>query len=128
MVGRATIGLEASFYQLSDGLGAATEAARPSEVVDLLHEFSRHQDDGFCKHGIMYACTPYAVNAPSAPVVHGAQAAHLLRVAWGNTEDGQVKSRDEHLIRAKQRALICVDMGDFTHAVTGLRADLAGHL
>ena len=29
--------------------------------------------------------------------------------------------------QAKQRALIYVDMGDFTHAVTGLRADLAEH-
>jgi hypothetical protein len=38
-----------------------------------------------------------------------------------------VKSRDEHLTWAKQRALICVDMGDFTHAVVGLRADLAEH-
>ena len=57
----------------------------------------------------------------------GAQAAHLLRVAWRNTEDGQVKSRDEHLIRAKQRAHICVDMGGFADAVRGLRADLAKH-
>ena len=38
-----------------------------------------------------------------------------------------MKSRDEHLTRAKQRALIRVDTGDFTHAVTGLRADLAEH-
>jgi hypothetical protein len=38
-----------------------------------------------------------------------------------------VKSRDEHLTWAKQRALICVDMGDFTRAVKGLRADLAEH-
>ena len=29
--------------------------------------------------------------------------------------------------QAKQRALIYVDMGDFTHAVTGLHADLAEH-
>jgi hypothetical protein len=29
--------------------------------------------------------------------------------------------------QAKQRALIYVDMGDFTHAVVGLRADLAEH-
>jgi hypothetical protein len=36
-----------------------------------------------------------------------------------------MQSREEHLIRAKQRALICVDMGDFTDAVAGLRADLA---
>ena len=36
-----------------------------------------------------------------------------------------MKSRDEHLTWAKQRALICVDMGDFTDAVDGLRADLA---
>ena len=36
-----------------------------------------------------------------------------------------MKSRDEHLTWAKQRALICVDMGDFTDAVAGLRADLA---
>jgi hypothetical protein len=38
-----------------------------------------------------------------------------------------VKSRDEHLTWAKQRALICVDSGDFAHAVAGLRADLAEH-
>jgi hypothetical protein len=38
-----------------------------------------------------------------------------------------VKSRDEHLTWAKQRALICVDRGDFAHAVAGLRADLAEH-
>jgi hypothetical protein len=36
-----------------------------------------------------------------------------------------VKSREEHLTWAKQRALICVDMGDFASAVAGLRADLA---
>jgi hypothetical protein len=35
-----------------------------------------------------------------------------------------VKSRDEHLTWAKQRALICVDMGGFADAVAGLRADL----
>jgi hypothetical protein len=38
-----------------------------------------------------------------------------------------VKSRDEHLIWAKQRVLIRVDMGNFTRAVAGLRADLAEH-
>jgi hypothetical protein len=38
-----------------------------------------------------------------------------------------VKSRDEHLSEAKQRALIRVSMGGFTHAVRGLRADLAEH-
>jgi hypothetical protein len=38
-----------------------------------------------------------------------------------------VKSREEHLTWAKQRALITVDIGDFTHAVAGLRADLAEH-
>jgi hypothetical protein len=38
-----------------------------------------------------------------------------------------VKSRDEHLTLAKQRALIRVSMGSFTHAVTRLRADLAEH-
>jgi hypothetical protein len=36
-----------------------------------------------------------------------------------------MKSLEEHLIRAKQRALVCVDMGRFTDAVAGLRADLA---
>ena len=36
-----------------------------------------------------------------------------------------MKSWDEHLREAKQRALVCVDMGDFTCAVKGLRADLA---
>jgi hypothetical protein len=39
----------------------------------------------------------------------------------------EVKGRDEHLSGAKQRALVCVDRGDFTHAVRGLRADLAKH-
>ena len=34
-------------------------------------------------------------------------------------------SREEQLTWAKQRALICVDMGDFSGAVAGLRADLA---
>jgi hypothetical protein len=38
-----------------------------------------------------------------------------------------VKSREEHLTWAKQRALIHVDMGEFAHAVSGLRADLAEH-
>ena len=32
-----------------------------------------------------------------------------------------MKSREEHLSWAKQRALINVDMGEFAHAVTGLR-------
>ena len=36
-----------------------------------------------------------------------------------------MKSREEQLTWAKQRALICVDMGDFTCAVAGLRRDLA---
>ena len=36
----------------------------------------------------------------------------------------RVKSREEHLTWAKQRALICVDMGGFADAVAGLRADL----
>ena len=35
-----------------------------------------------------------------------------------------MKSREEHLTWAKQRALICVDIGGFVDAVTGLRADL----
>jgi hypothetical protein len=38
-----------------------------------------------------------------------------------------MKSRDEHLTGAKQRALIRVSMGGFTYAVRGLRADLAEH-
>ena len=38
-----------------------------------------------------------------------------------------MKSRDEHLTGAKQRALIRVSMCGFTHAVRGLRADLAEH-
>jgi hypothetical protein len=38
-----------------------------------------------------------------------------------------VKGRDEHLSEAKQRALIRVSMGGFTHAVRSLRADLAEH-
>jgi hypothetical protein len=36
-----------------------------------------------------------------------------------------MKSRDEQLTWAKQRALICVDMGRFSDAVAGLRRDLA---
>jgi hypothetical protein len=36
-----------------------------------------------------------------------------------------MNSREEQLTWAKQRALICVDTGHFTDAVTGLRADLA---
>jgi hypothetical protein len=36
-----------------------------------------------------------------------------------------MKSRKDQLAWAKQRALVCVDMGDFTDAVAGLRADLA---
>ena len=35
-----------------------------------------------------------------------------------------MKSREEQLTWAKQRALICVDMGRFAGAVAGLRADL----
>ena len=35
-----------------------------------------------------------------------------------------MKSREEQLSWAKQRALICVDMGRFSDAVAGLRADL----
>jgi hypothetical protein len=35
-----------------------------------------------------------------------------------------MKSREEQLIWAKQRALICVDMGHFSDAVAFLRSDL----
>jgi hypothetical protein len=35
-----------------------------------------------------------------------------------------MKSREEQLTWAKQRALICVDMGHFSDAVAFLRADL----
>jgi hypothetical protein len=35
-----------------------------------------------------------------------------------------MKTREERLTWAKRRALICVDIGDFTAAVAGLRADL----
>ena len=38
-----------------------------------------------------------------------------------------MKSREEQLTWAKQRALICVDMGRFSDAVAGLRADLDEH-
>jgi hypothetical protein len=38
-----------------------------------------------------------------------------------------VRTREEHLRWAKQRAFICVDLGEFTNAVAGLRADLAEH-
>ena len=36
----------------------------------------------------------------------------------------RMKSREEQLTWAKQRALICVDVGGFADAVAGLRADL----
>jgi hypothetical protein len=36
----------------------------------------------------------------------------------------RMKSREEQLSWAKQRALVCVDMGHFAAAVAGLRADL----
>ena len=36
-----------------------------------------------------------------------------------------MKSREEHLTWAKQRALICVGTGRFSDAVASLRADLA---
>jgi hypothetical protein len=42
--------------------------------------------------------------------------------------DRTMKSREEQLTWAKQRALICVDMGGFSDAVAGLRADLAENL
>ena len=38
---------------------------------------------------------------------------------------GCMKSREEQLTWAKQRALICLDMGDFACAVAGLRVDRA---
>jgi hypothetical protein len=38
-----------------------------------------------------------------------------------------MKSREEQLSWAKQRALICVETGGFTCAVAGLRVDLAEH-
>ena len=37
----------------------------------------------------------------------------------------RMKNREEQLTWAKQRALICVDMGRFSDAVAGLRTDLA---
>jgi len=36
-----------------------------------------------------------------------------------------MKGREEQLTWAKERALMCVDMGRFSDAVAGLRADLA---
>jgi hypothetical protein len=36
-----------------------------------------------------------------------------------------MKSREQQLTWAKQRALICVGMGRFSNAVAGLRTDLA---
>ncbi len=38
-----------------------------------------------------------------------------------------MKSREEQLTWAKQRALICVGSGRFANAVVGLRADLDEH-
>ena len=35
-----------------------------------------------------------------------------------------MKSREEQLTWAKQRALICVDIGEFAYAVAALRANL----
>ena len=45
----------------------------------------------------------------------------------GPRKTSRVKSRDEHLTWAKQRALVNVGRGDFTRAVAGLRADLDEH-
>ena len=45
----------------------------------------------------------------------------------GGSAPLSLKSCDEYLAWAKQRALICVDMGGFADAVAGLRADLAEH-
>jgi hypothetical protein len=61
------------------------------------------------------------------PVQGLARRAITGRTRRRSAEDGEVRSREEHLTWAKQRALICVDLGDFTHAVVGLRADLAEH-
>jgi hypothetical protein len=36
-----------------------------------------------------------------------------------------MKSREEQLTWAKERALICVDIGEFAYAVACLRGDLA---
>jgi hypothetical protein len=44
-------------------------------------------------------------------------------MAYGRREP--MKSREEQLTWAKQRALICVDVGRFSDAVAGLRRDLA---
>ena len=55
---------------------------------------------------------------------------HAVRDAWAGTAGrarrtlGRMKSREEQLTWAKQRALICVDTGRFANAVAGLRADL----
>jgi len=46
---------------------------------------------------------------------------------WRSAKLGRMKSREEHLSWAKQRALICVDVGRFADAVAGLRGDLAGN-
>ena len=44
--------------------------------------------------------------------------------SWRARLIDRMKSREEQLTWAKQRALICVDMGRFSDAVAGLRADL----
>ena len=62
-----------------------------------------------------------------AGMAHEPTAGAFLTSGQSGLKGGPVKGRDEHLSEAKQRALIRVSMGGFTHAVRGLRADLAEH-
>jgi hypothetical protein len=59
-------------------------------------------------------------------VVITAPACRLWRLAYepARRTVGRMKSREEQLTWAKWRALVCVDVGHFSDAVAGLRADL----
>jgi hypothetical protein len=61
-------------------------------------------------------CEPLGLNAPRCAIRRPDDEAEL---------DRTMKNRGEQLTWAKQRALLRVDMGHFSDAVAGLRADLA---
>ena len=64
-------------------------------------------------------------NAEAGPGQLPLRRAFCLYCPRGKGAHRTMKSRDEQLTWAKQRALICVDMGRFADAVAGLRRDLA---
>ena len=70
-------------------------------------------------HDCMYA------NAEAGPGQLPLRRAFCLYCPRGKGAHRTMKSGDEQLTWAKQRALICVDMGRFADAVAGLRRDLA---